>query len=202
MRRIVVGALAPIALMAAACTAPSTGSEPAEGPATTQSPTSESTATQEPLGEPGSPEQPLPAGTELTFTDGGGREVRIVVRPACWEAGALVAAANEYNTPAPEGTTYVLVPVTITNVHSDTSLWPFVVSQSMRYVAPDGQTIDRAAQPALPCDLRDAAGLNEGDSVTGNIAFAIPSETHGGAWAVSWSWDGWTYTDPLFVGAN
>lgn len=203
MRGTVVGALAPIALMVAACTGPSTGTESAQAPATTQATeTGESATAQEPLGQAGSLEQPLPAGTKLTFTDDGGQEVTIVVWPASWEAGALIAAANEYNAPPPEGTSYVLVPVTITNVHSDTSLWPFVVVDSMSYVTPDGQTIDRAAQPAVPCDLRNADDLSEGDTVTGSVAFAIPSEMRGGAWGVSWSWDGWTYTDPVFVGAN
>jgi len=143
----------------------------------------------------GSRDLPFPAGTVLSASEGGVETLTVTVGPATWNADATVMAENQFNDPAPEGSVYVLVPVTITNVGSAEAVIPWL-AVDIAYVAPDGRSYDRASA-VIPGNINDIGDLYEGGSATGNLAFVLPTTAQGGVWAVS---NGWS--DPVFVAAN
>lgn len=144
----------------------------------------------------GSREHPFPAGATLAGTDGAGtEEISVLLGAANWDAGAVIAAENQFNDPAPAGSVYVLLPVTITNLASEDAVVPWL-AVDIAYVAPDGRSFDQASV-VIPSELYDVGDLFVGGVGTGNMAFAVPTDALGGLWAVSYGW-----SDPAFVVAN
>lgn len=142
-------------------------------------------------GEEGTRDLPFPAGTPI-----GNDVVTVTLGAATWDATADIAAANEFNDPAPEGSTYVLLPVTVTNDASTEAITPWA-DLTVSFVADDGRSFDQEYVVA-PNDLMDVSDLYEGGTGTGNLVFAIPTEVQGGGtWAVSFQW-----SDPVFVSAH
>lgn len=144
----------------------------------------------------GTRDDPFPAGTTLVGTGStGADEVTFLLGAAVWGADAQIMAENQFNDPAPEGSTYVLVPVTITNVASEEAVVPWL-AVTVSYVAPDGRSYDEASA-VIPGELSDIGDLYVGGSATGNLAFVLPTAAQGGVWAVAYGW-----SDPVFVAAG
>lgn len=144
----------------------------------------------------GTRDDPFPFGTTLAGTSAGDvEEITVLLGTAQWGADATVAAENQFNDRAPEGSTYVLLPVTITNVGSTDAVVPWL-AVDIAYVAPDGRSYDQEFQ-VIPNNLSDLGDLYEGGSATGNMLFALPTAAQGGVWAVSYGW-----SDPVFVTAG
>ncbi|WP_062381115.1 DUF4352 domain-containing protein [Demequina pelophila] len=115
-----------------------------------------------------------------SVTDG---EIAVTVGEATWSADRIVASENMFNEPAPSGASYVMVPVTVANVAVDDAVAPRA-AVTLNYVAPDGSTYAPARQ-VVPEDLDEAAAIAAGETVTGNVLFAIPTEAQGGgSWRV------------------
>ncbi|MGV3564211.1 MAG: PASTA domain-containing protein [Nocardioides sp.] len=151
------------------------------------------------LGDPepeGTRADPFPAGTTLSGSSGGVEEVTLVLGPANWAADAEVMARNRFNDAAPAGSTWVLLPVTITNTGSADAIVPWLAFD-VAYVAPDGRSFDEASA-VIPGELSDLGDLYEGGVGSGNLGFTIPTDAHGGVWAVKYGYG----SDPVFVVAS
>lgn len=138
---------------------------------------------------------PYDAGATITATLQGGEEVSLSVGTATWNADAAIMAENRFNDPAPAGSTYVLVPITVTNVSSTDAIVPWL-AWDIAYVAPDGRSFDTASA-VIPQNIDDVGDLYEGGVGSGNIAFVLPLDVQGGLWAASYGW-----SDPVFIAAS
>lgn len=119
--------------------------------------------------EPGSRENPVPLGTAIDS-----QEWTVVVNSWNPNGTDIVAAANQFNQPAPEGTTYGIVNYTVTykGGDSDTAL-----AVSVDLVTSTGEVIDPGLGSSVV--LADSIGFDElyaGGSVTGSRAFAVPND--------------------------
>ncbi|MEZ3160465.1 DUF2510 domain-containing protein [Microbacterium sp. BWT-B31] len=102
---------------------------------------------------------------------------QVVVNSVQFAANDAIMAENPYNQPAPDGYEFILVNITTTYVGDDSGI-PALLS--FGYVTPDGVTIDWYDPVVLtPDPFPMTTELYTGGSVTGNIAFAVPSETAG-----------------------
>lgn len=143
--------------------------------------------------EEGTRENPYPLGSGISDD-----EWTVVVNSVNLSAGDAVAAANEFNDPAPEGKTYVLVNATVT--YTGTSAEGDMPSPTIEYVSVDGNTFasydDDVMMEVAPESLDTLTTLYEGASETGNILLAVPAESAGeGVLAVTPS----IFGDKVFV---
>lgn len=147
-------------------------------------------------GGSGTLENPLPAGTEVMGVDDAGRHVvTIVLERADWDADDIAAAPDTSDEPAPAGVTYVVLPVTFTNVSSAEPLVPWI-DVEVAYVAPDRRAFERA--PVVgPDGTALLPELAEGQTATGSWTFAIPTGALGGVWSVSYD-----HSEPVYVAAE
>lgn len=117
----------------------------------------------------------------------------VSIGEADWHADPIVAHENMFNDPAPDGTSYVMVPIKVTNVAAG-EVSPRDEVQ-LRYLASDGTEYEPERQ-VVPKDLDEIARLGEGETASGNVLFAIPTEAQsGGTWVV----DLGNGTDEAFV---
>jgi len=177
--------------------APAETSAPAADALETTEPVEATEPEPEPEPEPevGSRENPgVPESDVATFTNGDD-ELDITVGAATWDANGAIAEENMFNDAAPEGTTYVLLPVTTTYRGPNTSLpW---LDVDVKFVSASGRSYETASV-VTPGDLSDVSEMYDGGTATGNLAFAIPlDDREGGTWAVT-AW----YSDPLFFAAQ
>ncbi|WP_157428176.1 DUF4190 domain-containing protein [Agromyces salentinus] len=134
---------------------------------------------------------PFPIGETVELTDGGEPYYSVTLGEPDFDADALVAAEYEYNDVAPEGSSYVIVPVTV-QFHGDTVV-PEATSTPwsevrVSFATADGGVIeeDYALIPEAFFDLPD---LEAGESATGNMAFVIPdASAEAGTWLVDVGW--------------
>ncbi|MDN4480508.1 DUF4190 domain-containing protein [Demequina muriae] len=147
----------------------------------------------EPEGSPeGTRDNPFPAGSVLTND-----EVEVTLGTANWAADETVASENQFNDPAADGSTFVILPVTITNVASSEPVTPWL-ELTVFYVAPDGRSFQEASA-VIPEDVMDIDDLYEGGTGSGNLLYEIPSEVQeGGVWGVEMGW----FSDTVFVEAT
>lgn len=145
----------------------------------------------------GTRENPFAAGATLSGSTAGVDEATLTIGQATWDADAAVAAENQFNDPAGAGNSYVLVPLTITNVASEDAVTPWLAFR-VKYVAADGRSFDEASA-VIPQELDDVGDLYKGGVGTGNIAFVIPKDAQkSGLWAVTYGWS----SDEVFVEAT
>lgn len=138
---------------------------------------------------------PYASDATVTATLQGGEEVALSIGVATWNADAAVMAENQFNDPAPVGSTYVLVPITVTNISSTDAVVPWL-AWDIAYVAPDGRSFDPASA-VIPQDIDDVGDLYAGGVGTGNLAFVLPVDAQGGVWAATYGW-----SDPVFIAAS
>lgn len=118
----------------------------------------------------GTRENPYPIGTAITQGDW-----TVTVNSVNLDATQVMADANMFNEPAPEGSTYIIANVTATYIGTAADGdYPFM---SLDYVTPGGNTISFADTMAVaPEPFDQSTTLYEGASTTGNIAIAVPTE--------------------------
>lgn len=102
------------------------------------------------------------------------------------DAGADVAAANQFNAPPVEGRVFVLAPVTATYTGAESGTpW---VSLGLQFVGNAGNTYGMGADDycgVIPTPLSDAGELYAGAAATGNVCVSVPAgEVEGGTWVV------------------
>lgn len=128
-----------------------------------------------PDAERGTRADPLPWGT--TVSDG---EWEVTINSVDLDANAVVRAENEYSDPAPRGSTYILVNVTITYVGDDEDGdMPWT---TIEYVTVDGETVtpyDGEHYAVTPDELDTITDLYPGGSTTGNVLLTVPADTAG-----------------------
>lgn len=135
--------------------------EPATDDAATEEETSESP-------EAGTRDNPLTLGTAVANDDW-----EVVVNSVTLGATDAVMAANQFNEAPGDGEEYILVNVTAKNLNEDAQMAAMV---RVAYVTADGVTIDGTDSLAVAPDALDTlTELYKDASVTGNIAFAVPS---------------------------
>lgn len=146
---------------------------------------------EKPAAEEGTHANPFAKGTPV-----GTDKITVALGEVTWNANDIVMAENQFNTPAPEGQTYALVPVTLTNVADPEAVNPSW-AMTIKFVADDGRSFDQAYE-VIPQPLSDVGDLYAGGVGTGNIAFLLPNEVSaGGQWAVSQ-----TFGDEVFIAAH
>jgi len=145
----------------------------------------------EPVAEVGSRQNPGVPGVDVATFTSGDDALDITLGAASWDANGAIAEENMFNEAAPEGTSYVLLPVTTTYRGPNTSLpW---LDVDVKFVSASGRSYEEASV-VTPGDLSDVSEMYDGGTATGNLAFAIPlDDREGGTWAVT-AW----YSDPLF----
>lgn len=117
----------------------------------------------------GTRENPYPLGSTVTTDDWA-----VTVNSVDFNANEAVAAENQFNDPAAEGTTYILANVTVAyQGESDAGEMPWT---TVDYVTVDGNTISSGGAVA-PDALDTVSDLYQGGSTSGNILFAVPADS-------------------------
>ncbi|MBG6238408.1 hypothetical protein IWX78_001380 [Mycetocola sp. CAN_C7] len=130
---------------------------------------------------------PLPLGTVVELTDIGGQaDYEATITTSVLDATDLVAAANASNTDAPAGFQWAMITVDLTSL-SDDGVTPRT-NILINFVTADGERYSSLTPFAIAPDPRFELidGLAAGDSATGNVVVAIPSDAvDGGTWELS-----------------
>lgn len=94
------------------------------------------------------------------------------------DQGGVIAEANQFNEPAPEGTEYALVEVALTYLgDGSTDLWG---QTGLTYVTETGETVKASDNPVVtPGELDAYTELYTGGTATGVLAIAVPHDDHG-----------------------
>lgn len=133
-----------------------------------QTPTSEAA-------EPGSRTDPFQIGETVTNS-----EWEITLGQPT-EAGAQIAAENQFNDPPSPGMEFWIVPVTAKYIGDETGNLTFGVT--VKFVGSDNRTYEDSCG-VLPNPLSDIGDLYPGGSATGNTCVAVPAGANG-LWALS-----------------
>lgn len=158
---------------------------------TEESPAPPPPAPEETPAEQGTRANPFPKGTTV-----GTDEVEVSLGEVIWNATDVVASENQFNDPAPEGSTYAIMPVTVTNLTKADAVQPWLAFD-ISFVADDGRSFEEE-YVVIPFPLSDVDDLYAGGVGTGNVVFALPNDVSGGGvWAVQE-----TFGDPVFIAAH
>lgn len=117
-------------------------------------------------------ENPLPIGSEITTKDW-----KVTVNSVDLNADEKVAAASDFNEPATDGFSYVLINITATYLGNDSqgqAPWATV-----DFVSKDGKTYNLASSQKLtvaPEEFDQLSPLFNGASTTGNIVIEVPTD--------------------------
>lgn len=128
--------------------------------------TDEGTTEEDPSATEGSRENPYPLGSEISNSDW-----TVVVNSVNPDGNAVVSAANQFNEPAPAGSHYEIVNLTVTYKGADSS---YAAEVMVDAVLSSGSVV--SSYDALVV-LEDDLGYDElyaGGTVTGSIAFLVP----------------------------
>lgn len=121
----------------------------------------------EQTGQVGDRSNPAALGTAIESA-----EWTVVVNSYTPDAGTIVADANQFNSAAPEGTTYRLVNYTVTYKGENSS---YAAEVQVEFVTDTGEVLNGLSDFV---SLNDSFGLDElyaGGSVTGSKAIAVPN---------------------------
>jgi hypothetical protein len=140
----------------------------------------------------GSQSNPASPGDTITFTDlEGVDEWQVVVGTANLDATADILAAYEYNTEPEPGNQYVVVPITLTYVGTETGAPYNIYAQ---FLGSDALLYD-VTYANYPNTLYEASDLAPGGSQDINLVFEVSSDAvDGGLLSISSIW-----TDPIYV---
>ncbi|MBD5382194.1 DUF4190 domain-containing protein [Clavibacter sepedonicus] len=133
----------------------------------------------------GTRENPAPIGTVVTGLSGGSPEWEVTLGAPVLDANAAVTSENMFNDPAPAGTQYAMVPVTVKYVGTESASPMFEIG--VEYVSAAGTTHTTSDSFAVAPEPQFDS-INElfpGASGTGNVVIAIPTaDAAAGTWAV------------------
>jgi hypothetical protein len=146
-------------------------------------PSSATTIRSEESNQPGRRENPYPIGQPVH------NEEWQVTLGAPHEAGAAIAAENQFNDPPDAGMEYWIVPVTAIYTGEKTGNAGFDIA--VKFVGSDNRTYDDSCG-VIPNPLNDVGALYKGGSAQGNVCVAVPADAEG-LWTVSTS-----FGDPVF----
>ncbi len=171
---VVVGALSESGELAALTAATAEASEEAEASPSDSATTMSTEKTTAPdTAEQGMTRQnPLPVGSTISTDDW-----IFTLNSVNLSATDLVMNENEFNDPAPEGMTYILLNVSLTYVGTDPNggmPLPYV-----EYVTVDGKTISAFEALVVAPEQLSPLPLYDGATATGNIAVLAPIDTVG-----------------------
>lgn len=120
--------------------------------------------------QPGSRENPYPIGEAVQSRNW---EVTL---GAPYEAGAQIAAENEFNDPPKPGMQFWIVPVTATYTGDRTGNVTFDIT--VKFVGSDNRTYDNSCG-VIPNPLNDVGDLYKGGSAKGNKCVEVPAGADG-----------------------
>lgn len=158
----------------------------------TAAPNPEDASTEAPAEEPaaedvGTRKNPAAIGTTVTMTQAGADTWEVTPGAPNLNAVDLVAAANQFNDPAPAGYQWAVLPLHVAYVGSD-SATPFVDIR-VSFVGADGKTYEEYNELASGYVDGQLSSLNEmysGASGDGNVLILVPSANiEQGVWAIS-----------------
>lgn len=122
--------------------------------------------------EEGTRANPAAAGSAIEISDNSGPIWQIQLGEATLDAGAVVAAENQFNDPADAGFQYIMVPVTYTYVGTESGTpW---LDVTIEFVSAAGTTHTNA-YVVIPDDYTDINEMYNGASATGNVVIMAPS---------------------------
>lgn len=186
MSTAATAAVLSLGLLLSACGTPEREAAPAPSPSATPT----VTATADPTPEPtqaavGTRERPAtPDVDTVTLTEAGAPVYEVMLHAANFAAWDAIVGHYRFNEPAPEGSTYVLLPVTATYLGSgplDAQAW---LDLDVQFVAADGRTFGTSLA-LLPEDLSITPVLATGAGTHGNLSFLVPEDAiTGGTWSV------------------
>ncbi len=115
-------------------------------------------------------ENPFPIGSQITDGDW-----TVAVNSVSLDASEAVAAANEFNDPAPDGSVYLMVNLTATyNGDDPQGGHPFV---TVEYVTAGGNTINSYDTFVVaPDEFQNLDTLYNGASLSGNVVLTVPAD--------------------------
>jgi len=157
--------------------------EPDQVPAPVAEPTDAPTPDAPPAAEEGTRANPAAAGSTIEISNASGPIWQIQIGAANLNAGDVIAAENQFNSPADPGFQYILVPVTYTYVGNESGTpW---LDVTIEFVSAAGTTHSEAYVVA-PGDYKDINEMYNGASATGNLVIMAPSaDIDKGTWAIS-----------------
>ncbi|MCH8565435.1 hypothetical protein LTH96_06835 [Nesterenkonia sp. LB17] len=124
-------------------------------------------------GDEGTRDNPLPLGESVSHEDW-----EVTINSVSPNADDAIAAENEFNDPAPEGQSYMLVNMTATYLGDDSDS-PMMAAE-LAYVTGTGETISDYDFAVVAPDAFDSlVELYNGGSETGNVALAVPNDDDG-----------------------
>lgn len=136
-----------------------------------------------PAGEaPGTRQNPVPAGTTVNVG-----EWQVSLGPTVLDAGAQIAAENQFNAAPAAGRQFVMVPVSV--VYNGTESGTPWIALSVKFVGAGGNTFGAGGAEdycgSIPSPLNSAGEMFPGASASGNVCVSVPSDqVEGGAWSV------------------
>ncbi|WP_456820082.1 TM2 domain-containing protein [Cellulomonas sp. URHB0016] len=139
-------------------------------------------------GDVGTRTNPAPFGETVTFSEAGTETWSVALSNAVLDANAAVAAANQFNEPAPEGMVYAMVTVNLTRLGEEAATpW---VDLSVEFVSAAGttHTPGDASVVAPAPTMNDLNDMYAGATGSGNVVIAIPQADAAagtGNWTVS-----------------
>lgn len=124
-------------------------------------------------GDAGTRENALSLGETVS-----GNDWELTVNDVTFNADDQVAAENQFNDPAPEGASYVLIHVEASYTGADSEM-PMIGTE-VAWVTESGETIQAFDSMAIaPEEFDSATELYDGGTEAGNIAIAVPDDDEG-----------------------
>ncbi|MDZ5076655.1 hypothetical protein [Nesterenkonia sp. HG001] len=124
-------------------------------------------------GPRGTREDPFSLGESFAHDDW-----EVVINEVTPEADDQVLAENQFNDPAPDGTSYMLIHTTVTYHGADSEM--IMMGVDFAFVSGSGETYSSFDTLSIPPDELDTwQELYTGGSAEGNIAIAVPDEGDG-----------------------
>ncbi|MFA5564309.1 MAG: hypothetical protein WC184_00235 [Acidimicrobiia bacterium] len=143
----------------------------------------------------GARDNPYTLGSTLVSDKG----LEITVNSVNFEAGPIIAAENMFNDPAPAGSQYILINVTVTN-GTDEPIDPGW-EVNIEAIGSKNQVHGKCYQ-VTPNNLRDAPQLYPGGSASGNVCIGVfEEEIVDGSILVMVS-EQFAFNKPVFVSAH
>lgn len=140
-------------------------------------------ATDAPTADGSAVDRALPAGSELNIQGIAVGDVSIVMGAVTWDANDVIKAENVLLGDPKEGMKFIVVNVTMTNNGDDSTgaCNAFTVDEVYFY-GPTGAKFDPAFAISTPDWLCTSTVVEGGVTVTGNVAFEVPSDADYGVW--------------------